>query len=82
MMLAASNPVAVLARARELGADPRLITIISRESIKNDGCTVVLSLLGFCALSSLCVTGNACRCVDQRDGVLLLLLHVNARGHL
>jgi len=44
-MLAASDPVAVLAGMKELGADPRLTTIISGESIMNDGCAVVLFTL-------------------------------------
>jgi len=42
-MLATSDPVAVLAGMKELGADPRLITIISAESNVNDGCAVVLA---------------------------------------
>ena len=41
-MLAASDPVSVLAGMKEIGADPRLITIISAESIMNDGCGVLL----------------------------------------
>jgi len=48
-MLAASDPVAVLAGMKELGADPRLITIISLESIMNDGCAVVLFMPFFAA---------------------------------
>eukprot|EP00931_Biecheleriopsis_adriatica_P007107 TRINITY_DN108421_c0_g1_i1.p1 TRINITY_DN108421_c0_g1~~TRINITY_DN108421_c0_g1_i1.p1 ORF type:complete len:715 (-),score=130.41 TRINITY_DN108421_c0_g1_i1:20-1843(-) len=44
-MLAASDPVAVLAGMKQLGADPRLTTIISGESIMNDGCAVVLFTL-------------------------------------
>jgi len=44
-MLAASDPVAVLAGMKELGADPRLTTIISGESIMNDGCALVLFTL-------------------------------------
>jgi NhaP-type Na+/H+ or K+/H+ antiporter len=48
-MLAASDPVAVLAGMKELGADPRLTTIISGESIMNDGCAVVLFMPFFAA---------------------------------
>ena len=40
-MLAASDRVAVLARMKEIGADPRVTTIISGVSIINDGCAFV-----------------------------------------
>ena len=39
-MLSASDPVAILVWLKELGANPRLLTIVSAESIMDDGCTL------------------------------------------
>ena len=58
VMFAASNPVAVLAGMKELGANPSLITIISLESILNNGCAVVFSFLDFGIFLSLCWFGS------------------------
>eukprot|EP00928_Gymnodinium_smaydae_P044071 TRINITY_DN29425_c0_g1_i1.p1 TRINITY_DN29425_c0_g1~~TRINITY_DN29425_c0_g1_i1.p1 ORF type:complete len:324 (-),score=48.47 TRINITY_DN29425_c0_g1_i1:313-1218(-) len=44
-MISATDPVAVLAGMKELGCDPRLVTIVGGESVLNDGCAVVIFTL-------------------------------------
>ena len=48
-MIAATDPVAVLATFRQLGADPRLATLLEGESLLNDG--IALALLTTLAMA-------------------------------
>ena len=44
-MLSATDPVAVVALLHELGADPKLATLIEGESLLNDGTAIVLFMI-------------------------------------
>lgn len=51
-LISATDPVAVVALLKELGASKRFSTLVDAESMLNDGTGIVLFMLFFCAYSS------------------------------